>query len=633
MSVRDKIDSNFLYFFDQGKVTNAYEVFGAHLVKDEEGNNIACEFTLYAPNAKEVNIIGEWNDFDPKKTKMFCIDSKGIWYAKLEGNYEWSRYKYQIITKQNNVNYKSDPFAFYSALRPLQDSKVYNINDYKWNDDMWMYTHPKTYDKPVCIYEMHLGSWMRKGEGENDFYCYTEIAERLIPYLKEYGFTHVEFLPVYEHPLDASWGYQGVSYYSVSARYGDPKGLMYLIDQLHQIGVGVILDWVPGHICKDSHGLYMFDGTALYDYSDENIRENKSWGTANLDLGKGTTRSFLYSNAMFYLKYFHVDGFRVDAVSNLIYHLGNKENGVNIGACEFLRELSAHLFKYDDRLILSAEDSSDYWGVTKPASIGGLGFNYKWDMGWMNDTLKYFKLDPIYRRYDHHKLTFSMVYNYNEQFILPLSHDEVVHMKGSLLNKMPGDYWQMFANFKILIGYQMTHPGKKLLFMGSELAPFSEWGFARELDWNLMEYESHKTANQFVKDITNIYKNEKALYELELEPKGFTYIDADNVNQSLYFYARFAKDFNEHIIVVMNNTPNTYFNYRIGVMGDRNYYELINSDDVKYGGSGKINNSELKIENYAFNNQKQSILATIPPLGIVLFKMVKEKPIKKKNKV
>ncbi len=624
MMVKDMIDSTFLYYFDQGKSLESYNVFGAHLNKDEQGNILGVEFCLYAPNAKSVSVVGEWNYFNKTKDPMKKIDSKGIWYLYLEGNFEWKRYKYFIITKNGEEKYKADPYAFYSELRPSTDSKVYDIEGYEWHDADWMYTHPKTYDQPVLIYEMHLGSWRRKGEGENDFYSANEIAPMLIDYLKHFGYTHVEVMPIYEHPLDASWGYQGVSYYSVSARYGVPKDFMWFVDQLHQNGIGVIMDWVPGHICKDAHGLYQFDGSFLYDYQDASIRENVEWGTANLDLGKGITRSFLYSNALFYMKYFHVDGFRVDAVSNLLYYMGNPNRGVNDGACSFLRELSNILFGKDDRILFMAEDSSSFANVTKPTDIGGIGFNYKWDMGWMNDTLKYFKLDPIYRKYHHHQLTFSMMYFYNEQFVLPFSHDEVVHMKGSILNKMPGDYWQQFANYRLIMGYMMTHPGKKLLFMGNELAPYSEWAFNKNLDWHLLKFPSHDSAYHYMQDLTKLYKSSKCLYELDYQPEGFRYIDADNADQSLYIYARFAKKKEDHYLIVMNCTPNTYHGYKIGCPGKYDYLEILNSDKDIYGGSNCINPNLLVSQEESWKNETNVIFLNIPPLGITILKAKKK---------
>lgn len=621
MKIRDKIDSNFMYFFDQGKATELHKILGAHLIKDGYGHNVACEFLVYAPNAKLVNILGEWNNFQPWLCNMELIDDSGIWYKYLEGNFEWKRYKYEIITKNDEIKYKSDPFAFFSDLRPSTDSKIYDLEGYSWNDAKWNKTHQKTYDKPVMIYEMHLGSWRKKGPNENDFYKYNELVPILIPYLKQFGFTHVEFMPVYEHPLDGSWGYQGTGYFSPTSRYGVPKDLMYLIDKLHQNDIGVIFDWVPGHICKDAHGLYMFDGTPLYDYSDAKIRENLEWGTANLDLGKGVTRSLLYSNARYFMDYFHVDGFRVDAVSNIIYYLGNRSKGINEGGLGFLKELSLNLFAIDDRVLLIAEDSSSYPHVTGDSSKGALGFNYKWDMGWMNDTLKYFKEDPINRKHHHNKLTFSMMYFYNEQFMLPFSHDEVVHMKGALINKMPGDYWQKFANFRLLIAYMITHPGKKLLFMGDELAQFSEWAFQRELDWNLMQYPAHDSANRFVREITKFYLEEKALYELDFNPKGFKYIDANNADQSIYIYVRYANDFSDHLVIVMNATPTTYRDYRIGVPGDSDYVEVLNSDKDIYGGSNQINYGMIKIIDEEFQGMEKSISITVAPLAIMIFKM------------
>lgn len=626
--IKEKIDATFLYYFNNGRILDAYKYFGAHIVKDEEGKNIGCEFVLYCPNATNASVVGEWNNFNPKYDLMEKIDDSGVWYAYLKGDYENKRYKYYFETTSGAVKYKSDPYAFYSALRPSKDSKVYNLDTYTWNDDNWVKKHKKTYDQPLLVYEMHLGSWLRKDETENEFYTAKEIAYKLVEHLEKFGYTHVEVMPLYEHPFDGSWGYQGTGYYSISSRYGVPEDFMFFVDYLHQHGYGVIMDWVPGHICRDDNGLYLFDGTPLYDYPDPLIRENVEWGTANLDLGKGMTRSFLYSNAMFYLEKFHVDGFRVDAVGNLLYYMGNPNRGVNEGACEFLRQLSNIIFKHDDRVLFIAEDSTSFPNVTKPTDCGGIGFNYKWDMGWMNDTLKYFKLDPIYRKWHHHQLTFSMMYNYNEQFMMPLSHDEVVHMKGSILNKMPGDYWQQFANFRLLMGYMLTHPGKKLLFMGTELAPYSEWAYNKSLDWHLLKYPSHDSIFHFMQDLTKLYRDSKCLYELDFDPKGFKYIDADNCDQSLYIYARFAKNKDNHYLIVMNCTPNTYSNYKIGVPGDYNYKEVLNSDKDIYYGANNINPKTLKSVKEKWKNEDYTISLTIPPLGFTILKAQKKRKIK-----
>ena len=630
--IRDRIDGQFMYYLDQGKTLDAYDYFGAHLHKNENGEIIGCEFLLLAPNASRVSVVGEFNYYNQDANVMEKIDEKGIFYAYVSGNIEWSRYKYRVETPDGRVLMKADPYAFFSDFRPGTDSKVYDIHGYEWHDQDWLYTKPKVYEQPLCVYEVHLGSWRRKN---GEFMKANEIAPQLIQYMHEQGFTHVEFLPVYEHPLDDSWGYMGTGYYSVSARFGVPKDFMYLVDEMHKHGFGVIMDWVPGHICRDEFGLYMFDGSPLYDYSDPKIRENEVWGTANLDLGKGFTRSFLYSNAMFWLKYFHIDGFRVDAVSNIIYYLGNPANGVNEGACDFLRNLSRHLFAYDDRILLMAEDSSAHDGVTRPVDMGGLGFNYKWNMGWMNDTLRYFKLDPIYRQYHHNLITFGLVYAFSEQFILPLSHDEVVHLKASLLNKMPGDYWQKFANYRALMGLMMTHPGKKLLFMGGEFAHYNEWNFKKELDWNLYKFPAHDSANRFVRDMIATYRREPALFSSDHKKEGFSWIESNNSHQSIFIFARYSENFDDHLVVVFNATPVVYHDYAIGVPGDRDYVEVINSDLELYGGSGQFNGEVLKLIKEPMHCQPNQIKITVPPLGVVVFKMNKKivrKPRAKKQK-
>jgi len=620
--IRNRIDSQFMYYFDQGKTLDAYKTFGAHLVKDESNSIVGCEFVLFAPNAKRVSIVGEFNYYDANATVMEKIDEKGIFYAYVGHNIEWSRYQYCIETYDGRVLMKADPYAFFSDLRPETYSKVYDIDGYEWHDDEWFRNKPKVYDQPLCVYEVHLGSWRRK---DGEFMKFNEIAPQLIQYMHEQGYTHVEFLPVYEHPLDDSWGYMGTGYYSASARFGVPKDFMYLVDEMHKHGFGVIMDWVPGHICRDEFGLYMFDGSPLYDYSEAKIRENEVWGTANLDLGKGYTRSFLYSNAIFWLKYFHIDGFRVDAVSNIIYYLGNPANGVNEGACDFIRNLSRLLFAYDDRILLMAEDSSAHDGVTRPVDMGGLGFNYKWNMGWMNDTLKYFKLDPIYRKYHHNLITFGLVYAFSEQFILPLSHDEVVHLKASLLNKMPGDYWQKFANYRALIGLMMTHPGKKLLFMGGEFAHYNEWNFKKELDWNLYKFPAHDSANRFCRDMISTYRREPALYKSDHWSTGFEWIESNNSIQSIFVFARYSDNFDDHIVVILNATPVVYHDYCIGVPGDRDYVEIINSDLELYGGSGQYNGGIVKLIDGYMHGKPKHISITVPPLGVAVFKMVPKK--------
>lgn len=604
------------YFFNQGKLFDAKRIFGSFLNKDDKGKVISTTFTVYAPNAKRVSVVGDFNNWNSNENIMTKIDNTGVFSITLPYNLEWATYKYALDIG-NDILYKADPYATFAEERPKTASKVYDLEGYQWNDQEWFLTKKKVYQEPMSIYEVHLGSWRRK---YGVFFKFNEIVEELIKHLKEQNFTHIELLPIYEHPLDDSWGYQGTGYFAATSRYGVPKDLMYLIDRLHQEKIGVLLDWVPGHICKDDHGLYFFDGTPLFEYDEKWKRENEVWGTANLDLSKGTTRSFLLSNAAFWMDYFHIDGFRVDAVSNLIYYLGDKNNGVNEGAITFLRDLSKLIFSKDDRVLLIAEDSTDYPNVTKPVDSGGLGFNYKWNMGFMNDVLKYFKRDPVYRKWHHHELTFVFSFAYTEYFLLPFSHDEVVHGKGTLLTKMPGDYWQKFANYKTLIGLWITHPGKKLLFMGQEFAHFSEWNNNRSLDWHLFKYPAHDKANKFTRDMLYLYKTEKALYEKDHFNDGFKWIDANNSEQSIYSYLRYAND-GSFVVVVLNMTPNVYHNFEIGVPQSGTYLELINSDKEEYGGSNQYNGLPLKTIKVEKHGYANSLKITIAPLSVTIFKL------------
>lgn len=548
------------------------------------------------------------------------VDDAGIWELFISDAYEWAQYKYQIKTHDGRELYKVDPYAYFSAERPETMSKIYDLDGFHWNDDMFMKNrvHHNPYESQMSIYEVHIGSWMTKPDGT--FHKYNELVDQLIPYLLENGFTHVELMPVTEHPLDQSWGYQGTGYYSATSRYGVPKDLMYFVDQCHQHNIGVILDWVPGHICEDAHGLYMFDGEPLYEYSEEWKRENVVWGTANLDLGRGEVQSFLISNALFWMKQFHVDGFRIDAVSNIIYYLGDSRNGINEGALSFLRKLSTQVFKEHPNALLIAEDSTAYPKVTHPIEFGGLGFNYKWNMGWMNDTLKYFEKDPIYRKYHHHHITFGLEYAFSENYVLPLSHDEVVHGKHSLVNKMPGDYWQKFANYRTLMGLFFTHPGKTLLFMGGEFAQMDEWKDYRELDWNLLSYPMHNSAKRFVTDMNKVVQHEKSLHELDHQPAGFEWIDAHNSEFSIFSFARFAKDRNDFTVVVINMTPVVHHNFRLGVPKAGKYYEIINSDKDVYGGSNVFNGAELFTDPIPMHGRDQSLQMVVGPYSVSILK-------------
>lgn len=614
------INADTLYYFHQGLLKDAYHHFGAHLVRDASGQIVLTRFTVYAPHAKAVSVVGTFNDFQDWTHQMTKVDGSGVFQIEIPGSLEWSEYKYKIFPYHKAPIYKADPYAFFASHRPETTSKVYDLYGYEWHDQDYMITRHERlpYDHPVMIYEVHAGSWMNKPG--NQPHTYAELVPHLIPYLKKHGFTHVELMPIYEHPLDASWGYQGTGYYAVTSRYGVPKDLMYFVDQCHQAGLKVLLDWVPGHMCKDDHGLYMFDGEPLYEYRDPLIRENIVWGTANFDLSRGEVRSFFISNALFFMKEFHIDGFRLDAVSNMIYYLGNPEMGENHGAQDFLKMLSKAVFEENPSAILAAEDSSAHPKITHPTEYGGLGFNYKWNMGWMNDTLKYFEKDPIYRKYHHHDLIFSMHYAYAENYILPLSHDEVVHGKKSLIEKMPGDYWQKFANLRAYMGYFYTHPGKQLLFMGGEFAQFNEWSEERELDWHLLAFPMHQAYQTFQEDFKHLIQNEKALYQWDHIPQGFEWIDQYNASQSILVYARFADEYQECMVVVLNLTPNVYHDYQIGVPFEGVYTEILNSDKSRYGGSNLYNGTPLKSQKIASHGRNDSIRMTVSPLSVTLLK-------------
>ena len=614
------ISKDDLYYFNQGKLYDSYRIFGAHILKDKSGKFKGTRFTVWAPHALEVNVMGEFNDYQAWVHNLNKIDDSGIWSITIKDAYEWNSYKYEIKTYDGRNLYKSDPYAFFSSERPETLSKIYDLDGYEWNDFDFLEKRNQNnpYESQMSIYEIHLGSWMTKPGG--GFNKYNELVDLLIPYLLDNNFTHVELMPVVEHPLDQSWGYQGTGYFSATSRYGVPKDLMYFIDQCHKNNIGVILDWVPGHICRDKHGLYMFDGEPLYEYSEEAKRENVVWGTANLDLGKGEVQSFLISNALYWMKYFHVDGFRIDAVSNLIYYLGDASNGVNEGALDFLKKLSTEVFREFNNCLLIAEDSTAYPKVTHPVHEGGLGFNYKWNMGWMNDTLEYFEKDPIHRKYHHDFITFGLEYAFSENYVLPLSHDEVVHGKKSLVNKMPGDYWQKFANYRSLMGLFFTHPGKTLLFMGGEFAQMHEWKDHSELDWNLLNYPLHNGAKRFVRDMNRIVKNEKSLHELDHSQAGFKWLDRDNNDFSIFSFVRYAKNSNDFTVIVLNLTPMVHHNFRVGVPKPGKYFELINSDNGVYGGSNLFNGEDMFSSNVPWNNMEQSIEIVLSPLSITIIK-------------
>jgi 1,4-alpha-glucan branching enzyme len=615
-----------LHLFHEGSLYQSYELFGAHIINNDSTKY--TRFCVWAPAAQRVRLVGDFNDWNGDGFEFKKVNGEGVWIFLFEGDLTGAIYKYELTDRTGNKKLKADPYAFYSEVRPNTASVVYPLEDYKWNDSQWMKKREKKQirTEAMAIYEVHLGSWKLAEDGS--LLTYKQLANELIPYLLSHGYTHIELLPLTEHPLDISWGYQGTGYYSVTSRFGTPHEFMSFVDQCHQNGIGVILDWVPGHFCKDEHGLYCFDGSYAYDYRNQLDRENEVWGTANFDLGKTEVQSFLISNALFWLDKYHIDGFRVDAVANIIYW-PNSNQEVNPYGIEFLKKLNSIVTTHFPSASMIAEDSTDWPKVTSPVEDGGLGFTFKWNMGWMNDMLKYMETSPEQRRHHHNKVTFSLIYAFSESFILPFSHDEVVHGKKSLLNKMPGDYWQKFAQLRVLLGYMTAHPGKKLTFMGTELGQFAEWKDQEQLDWHLLGYEMHEKVNLFVKELLKVYKLNKAFYELEQSQDGFEWIDANNHHQSIFSFIRKGTNPEDFLVIICNFTPETYSNYRIGVPKLRTYREILNSDDYAFGGSGVINKKTVKAQEIGFHGRPFSIEVSIPPFGVSIFRPVK----KRKGKV
>lgn len=619
--------------FHEGKSFECYSFMGAHCVSENRRRGV--RFTTWAPNAGEIYVVGDFCDFKPlKEYKMQKVNSKGLWSTFIPGIKDGTRYKFYIVNKDSRKGtYKSDPYSVNSELRPNTASIVREEYKFRWSDKGWLNKREKidVLKEPINIYEIHLGSWKRKN---GEYLTYKELCNELPKYLVEMGYTHVEFMPLTEHPLDASWGYQGTGYYSVTSRYGNPKELKELINILHKNNIGVILDWVPGHFCKDEHGLYMFDGSPTYEYEEGWKAENKGWGTSNFDLGKPEVKSFLISNAFFWLKEFHIDGLRVDAVSNMIYlNYGRNEgewkpNKFGGDGClegiDFLKELNTAVFSNFNNILMIAEESTTWPNICKKVEDGGLGFNFKWNMGWMNDTLKYVEIDPIYRRYNHNKMTFSMMYNYSENFILPISHDEVVHGKKSLVDKMWGDYWNKFAGLRLYLAYMMGHPGKKLTFMGCEFAQFIEWREYEELEWKLIDnFDMHKKTQVFFKEINKFYKENRALWELDYDTLGFEWIDADNSNQSIFIFIRRSSNVEDTLIFICNFTPVVYHDFRIGVPYNATYKEIFNTDSNLFGGSNQLNEKLIVSEEIKYHNKPYSISLKVPPMATSILKYQK----------
>ena len=618
-----------LYLFHEGKNYNAYKFMGAHFTSENRKRGV--RFTVWAPRAKNIFLVGDFSNWEAKEeNRLEKINDTGLWSLFIPRLKEGLKYKYYVEQADGKIVLKSDPYGVYSEVRPNTASVLCEKTKIRWTDKKWLNKRKKTnyFESPINIYELHLGSWKRKEN--NKFMSYEELSNILPKYVKDMGYTHVELMPLNEHPLDASWGYQATGYYSVTSRYGNIKGLKKLINALHKEDIGIILDWVPGHFCKDEQGLYMFDGTPTYEYEEGWKADNKGWGTFNFDLGKPEVKSFLISNAFYWINEFHIDGLRVDAVSNMIYLNYGRNHGEwipniyggseNLEAIQFIKEFNEAIKSYNTGVFTIAEESTAWPNVTNAVEYGGLGFDFKWNMGWMNDTLEYNELDPIYRKYHHNKLTFPMMYHHSEKFILPISHDEVVHGKKSLLDKMYGDYWNKFSNLRAYMGYMYGHPGKKLIFMGCEFGQFIEWREYEELEWKLMkDFEMHRKTQKFFKDINNFYKNTPELWELDYYQEGFQWIDADNNEQSIYIFIRRSKNIDNYKIFVCNFTPMVYYDFNIGVPEEGSYREIFNTDREEYGGSGQVIEDTLCSKEGWCHNQPYTLTIKIPPMAVSVF--------------
>ena len=610
--------------FYSGRDCRAFDYMGAHpFVQDGEQGYL---FRVYAPEAEKVSVMGEFNDWK-RDADYMTRDEQGIWEKFIPNIPEYAAYKYSVWAKSGDVFDKSDPYGFHFETRPGNATKAYDLDGYEWGDASWLdwRKKPLPYSNPVNIYECHLGSWKMHEDG--NFYSYRQLADELVPYVKEMGYTHIEFMPLTEYPFDGSWGYQVIGYFAATSRYGTPKDLMYLIDKAHQAGLGIIMDWVPAHFPKDGCGLVEFDGSHLYEYADPLKMEHKEWGTRVFDYGKVSTRNLLFSSAMFWIEKFHMDGLRVDAVASMLYLDYNRQGEwrpnvhggrENLEAVDFLRLLNEYILTDHPDVMMIAEESTAWPMVTKPGYDGGLGFNFKWNMGWMNDMLCYCSADPFFRKDMHDKITFSFMYAFSENYILPLSHDEVVHGKCSLISKMPPPYENQFGGLRALYGYMAAHPGKKMLFMGGEFAQFSEWAYQRGLDWMLLDYPAHRQMQAYVKALNHFYLATPQLWEQDTDWRGFEWISHEDNRNNIIAFRRVAKDGSD-IVVVVNFSPEEQQEYRIGVPITGTYEEIFTSDKTEFGGSGMAN-GKLKTENKPMHGQEQSIVLKIPRFGVLFFK-------------
>jgi 1,4-alpha-glucan branching enzyme len=620
-----------VYLFNEGTHARLYQHLGAHCLPNSAG----VYFAVWAPNAQYVSVIGDFNDWDKGRHPMQRRGGSGVWELTLPDCRDGMVYKYHVASRFNGYAAdKVDPFGFMHGTPPARESIVRSL-DYTWNDAEWMKSRGarQKLDRPMSVYEMHLGSWRRKPEEQSRSLTYRELAEQLPQYLVDHGFTHVELLPVMEHPFYGSWGYQTTGYFAPTSRYGTPQDLMHLIDLLHQHGVGVILDWVPSHFPSDEHGLAYFDGTHLFEHADYRKGFHPDWKSAIFNYGRHEVRSFLISSAMFWLDKYHIDGLRVDAVASMLYldyarapgeWIPNEHGGrENLEAVAFLQQLNKTVYAAYPDVQTIAEESTSWPGVTRPVHLGGLGFGYKWDMGWMNDTLKYMKTDPVYRRYHHTQLSFRGMYQYSENYVLPLSHDEVVHLKGSLLSRMPGDAWQQLANLRLLLANQFTQPGKKLLFMGGEFGQWAEWNHDTSLDWHLtQDWPSHRGIQKLVADLNQLYVSEPAMYQGDCDPSGFEWLDANDAEQSVTTFLRKGKADKDVLLVAINYTPVVRQNYRVGLPFGGAWREVLNTDSREYWGSGQGNLGHIHASPLPHHQWPRSAMLTLPPLGAVILKPV-----------
>ena len=621
------------YLFNSGTHYRLYDRLGAHPATID--NIPGTIFRVWAPSASRVSVIGDFNSWDGRMHQMRSLGSSGIWELFIPGVMEKELYKFEVRTQYRDLLVKADPFQFHGELRPRTASIVSSLDRYEWQDSDWLAKRSQTrpYDRPLSIYEVHLGSWRRDPGNPERFLTYREIADVLVPYVKEMGFTHIELMPIMEHPLDESWGYQVTAYYSITSRYGTPEEFMYLVDLCHRHDIGVLLDWVPAHFPTDAHSLARFDGTALYEHEDPRQGAHPEWGTLVFNYGRKEISNFLIANALFWFDKYHIDGLRVDAVASMLYLDYSRKEGEwipncyggreNIEAIEFLRHLNSIIFEHYPNAMMIAEESTSFYGVSKPADHGGLGFNFKWNMGWMNDTLSYISKDPLYRKYHHNALTFSLYYAFSENFILPISHDEVVHGKRSLLSKMPGDRWQQFANLRLFLLLQWCHPGKKLLFMGSEFGQWSEWYCKMSLDWHLLEHESlHGKTRDFVRELNRIYNENPSLWQVDFNYEGFKWLDFNDIDNSVIGFARLGFDHRDHLVCIFNFTPQVIDNYKMGTPSGVDYQEILNSDDEPFGGSNVRNDAPLKTVHEPVGFAAHHVVLKLPPLGGVVLKPI-----------